>query len=203
MSTEPAPETTGTAEASTVVEEHPTTSTTTPRTARPAAGWRGTPTGDVGILVLRLTLAASFIGHGAQKFGFFGGPGIQGFAAGTLAPYGFRFPIVLAYVNGLTELVGGVLVALGALTPLAACSLMAVMIDSTLLKFSNGFFFTNPGGYEIDVALGGMAAGVVLLGAGRIALDAAVPVMRRVQSLRWVLLAVGVAAALATYFLLR
>jgi len=115
-----------------------------------AGGW----TSDAGLLVLRLVLAVSFIGHGAQKFGAFGGTGIDVFAAGTLTGYGFRFPLVLAYINGLTELAGGILVAVGLLTPLAATGLMAVMIDSTLLKFGNGFFFTNPGGYEIDVALG-------------------------------------------------
>ena len=161
-------------------------------------GW----TNDVGLLVLRLVLAVSFIGHGAQKFGAFGGEGIQAFAAGTLSGYGFRFPVTLAYVNGFTELAGGALVALGLLTPLAATGLMAVMIDSTLLKFGNGFFFTNPGGYEIDVALGGLAAGVVLLGAGRLAIDTWIPATGR-PTTRGVLLVVGILAALAVYFLLR
>ena len=158
--------------------------------------------GDVGLLALRLTLATSFIGHGAQKFGAFGGPGIEGFAAGTLTGYGFRVPVVLAYVNGLTELLGGILVAIGLLTPLAATGLMAVMIDSTLLKFGNGFFFTNPGGYEVDIALGGLAAGIVLLGAGRLAIDARIPAVGR-PTVRAVLLIVGIAAALAVYLLLR
>ncbi len=163
-----------------------------------ASGW----TSDVGLLVLRLVLAVSFIGHGAQKFGAFGGTGIDAFAAGTLTGYGFRFPLALAYVNGLTELVGGILVAVGLLTPLAATGLMAVMIDSALLKFGNGFFFTNPGGYEVDVALGGLAAGIVLLGAGRLALDTRMPVINR-ETPRWVLLGLGIVAALAVYFLLR
>ena len=144
----------------------------------------------------------SFVGHGAQKFGAFGGDGIQAFAAGTLTSYGFRFPVPLAYVNGLTELVGGVLVAVGLLTPLAGTGLMAVMLDSTLLKFDNGFFFTNPGGYEVDVALGGLAAGIVLLGAGRLALDTRLPLINR-DGTRWVLLGLGIIAALAVYFLLR
>lgn len=152
--------------------------------------------------MLRLVLAVSFIGHGAQKFGAFGGDGIQVFAAGTLTGYGFRFPLTLAYINGLTELVGGILVAVGLLTPLAATGLMAVMIDSTLLKFGNGFFFTNPGGYEVDVALGGLAAGIVLLGAGRLALDTRLPVTDR-ESSRWVLLGLGIIASLAVYFFLR
>jgi len=163
-----------------------------------AGGW----TSDAGLLVLRLVLAVSFIGHGAQKFGAFGGTGIDVFAAGTLTGYGFRFPLVLAYINGLTELAGGILVAVGLLTPLAATGLMAVMIDSALLKFGNGFFFTNPGGYEIDVALGGLAAGIVLLGAGRLALDTRVPVITR-ETPRWVLMGLGIIAALAVYIFLR
>ena len=158
---------------------------------------------DVGLLVLRLVLATSFVGHGAQKvFGAFDGSGIDGFARGTLTGYGFRFPEVLAWVTGLTELVGGVLVALGLLTPLAATGLFAVMLNTVLLKFSNGFFFQLPGGFEVDFVLGGLAAGLVLAGPGRVALDSA-GLLRGVLRQRWAFLLLGVVAALAFHFLLR
>lgn len=170
---------------------------------RERAAATGGPAADVGLLVLRLVLATSFVGHGAQKvFGAFGGSGIDGFASGTLAGYGFRFPEVLAWVTGLTELLGGLLVALGLLTPLAATGLLAIMVNTVLLKFSNGFFFQLPGGFEVDFVLGGLAAGLVLTGPGRLALDAAGR-LRAVLAVRWAFLVLGVVAGLATYVLLR
>ncbi|GGF32903.1 membrane protein [Marmoricola endophyticus] len=158
---------------------------------------------DIGLLLLRLVLATSFVGHGAQKvFGAFDGSGIHGFAQGTLAGYGFRFPEVLAWITGLTELLGGLAVAVGVFTPLAATGLMAVMINTVLLKFHNGFFFQLPGGFEVDFLLAGLAAGLVLAGPGRLALDS-VGVLHRVLARRWAFLVLGVVAGLAFYFLLR
>lgn len=81
---------------------------------------RGNVSVDIGLLVLRLVLGATFVGHGLQKvFGLFGGAGIDGFAQG-LERFGFRTTTVLSWVTGLTELLGGALVLLGAATPLAA-----------------------------------------------------------------------------------
>ncbi len=156
---------------------------------------------DVGLLVLRLVLGATFIAHGLQKvFGLFDGPGIDGFARG-LESYGFRATTVLSWVTGLTELVGGALVLLGAATPLAAAGLLGVMINTMLLKFDNGFF--SPTGFELDFALGGLAAGLILTGAGRLALDSALPLFRRPGASGPVFLVLGVAVALLIYFLFR
>lgn len=152
---------------------------------------------------MRLVLATSFIGHGSQKvFGAFGGTGIDGFAHGTLAHYGFRFPEVLAWVTGVTELVGGLLVAVGLLTPLAAAGLLAIMLNTVLLKFHNGFFFQRPGGFEIDLALAGLAAGVLLVGPGRFSIDVA-GMLQRVLRERWVFLLGGIVSGLVFFLVLR
>jgi len=46
--------------------------------------------GDLGLLLLRLTLGTVFLAHGAQKaFGSFGGPGFEG-ATGFIGSMGFR-----------------------------------------------------------------------------------------------------------------
>lgn len=156
---------------------------------------------DVGLLVLRLVLGATFIAHGLQKvFGLFGGAGIDGFAQG-LDRFGFRATTVLSWVTGLTELLGGALVLLGAATPLAAAGLLGVMINVVLLKLDNGFFGP-PAGFEFEVVLGGLAAGLILTGAGRIAVDSALPMFRRPAN-GPIFIALGVASALLIYFLLR
>jgi putative oxidoreductase len=156
---------------------------------------------DLGLLVLRLVLGTIFVAHGLQKvFGLFDGPGIDGFAQG-LGNSGFRATTVLSWVTGLTELLGGALVLLGAATPLAAAGLLGIMINTVLLKFDNGFFA--PAGIELDFALGGLAAGLILTGAGRLALDSALPLFRRPGASGPIFLAIGVALALLVYFLLR
>lgn len=179
------------------------TSSVTTRRRRSGPAWQR----DLGLLVMRLVLATSFIGHGAQKvFGAFGGTGIDGFARGTLAHDGFRFPEVLAWVTGVTELVGGVLVAVGLLTPLAAAGLLAIMLNTVLLKFHNGFFFQLPGGFEIDLALAGLAAGVLLVGPGRFSIDAGGMLGRglgRVLGERWVFLLFGIVSGLVCFVVLR
>lgn len=158
---------------------------------------------DIGLLVLRLVLATSFVGHGAQKvFGAFGGTGIDGFANGTLRGYGFRFPEVLAWITGITELVGGLLIAVGLLTSLAAAGLAAIMLNTVLLKFDNGFFFQQKGGFEVDFLLLGLAVGLLVAGPGRLAVDSLGP-MSRVLARRELFLVLSVVSGLAFYLLLR
>src|SRR5215204_1926687 len=121
---------------------------------------------DVGLLVLRLVLGVIFIGHGAQKlFGSFGGPRISGFAK-MLEQLGVKPAKPMAILAGLAEFVGGILVILGFLTPLAALALIGVMIVAVLtVHLKNGFFNTN-GGYEFNLALAGIAFTLLIVGAG-------------------------------------
>jgi putative oxidoreductase len=125
----------------------------------------------VGLLVLRLVLGVIFIGHGAQKlFGSFGGPGISGFAK-MLEQLGLKPARFMAILAGLAEFVGGILMILGLLTPLAALALIGVMIVAVLsVHLRNGFFNTN-GGYEFNLALLGMALTLLIVGAGTYSLD--------------------------------
>jgi putative oxidoreductase len=126
---------------------------------------------DVGLLVLRLVLGVIFIGHGAQKlFGSFGGPGLKGTAQG-FEQIGLRPGRLMAILAGLAEFVGGILMILGFLTPLAALVLIVVMIVAVLtVHLKNGFFATS-GGYEFNLALAGMALTLLIVGAGAYSLD--------------------------------
>jgi len=77
----------------------------------------------------------------------------------------------MAILAGLAEFVGGILVMLGFITPLAALALIVVMIVAVItVHLRNGFFVTN-GGYEFNLALAGMALTLLIVGAGAYSLD--------------------------------
>lgn len=151
---------------------HPDTVTTGATTdtvvERRPLGWNSGA--DLGLLLMRLVVGTIFMAHGAQKvFGWFGGPGLDGFA-GDLSDLGYSPADALAALTGFTELVGGALVVLGLFTPLAAAGLLAVMVNAIWTKWNAGLFATE-GGFEFELALAALAAGIVLSGAGRVALD--------------------------------
>jgi putative oxidoreductase len=164
------------------------------------------PSADLGLLLLRFAVGGVFFAHGVQHvFGLWGGVGMPGLR-NALTAFGFRNVNVLAWVTALTELVGGAAVVLGLFTPLAAAGLLALMINAVLLKAVNGFFIAGPPGaasVELEVVLGLGAAALVLTGAGRIALENGRTWNRRPAPWGVLFLIIGVAAALAVYFLLR
>ncbi len=131
----------------------------------------------VGLLVWWLVLGVFFIGHGAQKlFGSVGGPRISGVAK-MLEQMGAKPATPPAILAGLAEFVGGILVILGFLTPLAALALIGVMIVAVLtVHLKYGFFNTN-GGYEFNLALAGMALTLLIVGAGTYSLDSALGIL--------------------------
>src|SRR5690242_4903034 len=89
---------------------------TRPRARRPRPGRRDIM--DFGLLVLRLVVGLTLAAHGTQKlFGWFGGYGLAG-TGGFMEQLGFHPGKRAAFLAGLTETVGGVLLALGAATPL-------------------------------------------------------------------------------------
>jgi putative oxidoreductase len=164
------------------------------------------PSADLGLLLLRFAIGGVFFAHGMQHvFGLWGGVGMTGLR-NALTAFGFRNVNVLAWITALTELVGGAAVVLGLFTPLAAAGLLALMINAVLLKAVNGFFIAGPPGaasVELEVVLGLGAAALVLTGAGRIALENGRTWNRRPAPWGVLCLVIGVAAALAVYFLLR
>jgi putative oxidoreductase len=126
---------------------------------------------DFGLLVIRLAVGLVFAGHGAQKlFGWWGGPGMDRWT-GVMEGMGVRPPRMWATVSSLNELVGGLLLAIGLLTPLAAAVLVgqsAVII--TRAHWAKGFWATN-GGYEYPLVMGSAALGLALAGPGAWSLD--------------------------------
>ena len=150
---------------------------------------------SIGILILRLVAGLTLAAHGAQKlFGWFGGYGLAG-TGGFLEQLGFVPGKRNALFAGLAEGVGGVLLALGFATPLAAALIIAVMtVASVSVHLKHGFFNHNQG-YEYTMMLAVIALSIAITGPGPISLDALLGV--RDTGTGWGLLAlvVGLAGA--------
>ena len=127
---------------------------------------------DLAVLVLRVVLGLLFIGHGAQKLlGWFGGHGLEG-TAKWFGELGLNPPRLWAVIAGLAELLGGVGLVLGLLTPIAAAAIIAVMLMAIAkVHWANGLWITQNGlEYALVNAL--VAAFIGFIGPGRYALDA-------------------------------
>jgi len=152
---------------------------------------------EYGILLLRLVVGLAFAGHGAQKlFGWFGGYGPRG-TAGFFGSIGYRWPVAMAVLAGLAEFVGGLLFALGLLTPLAALALTIVMLNAIVtVRWQNGFWSQN-NGYEFELTLMAVALAVAATGPGRLSLDRAVGWDDEITGLSWAVGALVIALAVA------
>jgi putative oxidoreductase len=128
---------------------------------------------ELGLLVLRIVAGLLFAAHGAQKlWGRFGGHGLAG-TAGFFESLGLRPGRTMALAAGSAELCGGVLLACGLLTPLAAALVIAVMVAAVAtVHWSHGVWAAD-GGYEYNAVLIATAFAVTAIGAGHWSLDAA------------------------------
>jgi putative oxidoreductase len=126
-----------------------------------------------GMLILRVVVGLTVAAHGAHKlFGVFLRHGIDG-TAGFLDSLGFRPARGHAYLLGSAEALGGLLLALGLLTPLAAAMIIGVMTAPSWVVHRKNGFFVAEGGYEFPMLLAVVVATVVLVGPGRYSIDAA------------------------------
>src|SRR5262245_19234513 len=83
---------------------------------------------DMAITILRDLIGLLMVGHGAQKlFGWFGGSGIGG-ATGMVTRLGFRPARFWAWMLALVEVLGGLSLIFGFLTPIGAAVLLANMV---------------------------------------------------------------------------
>ena len=137
---------------------------------------------EYGLLLLRLVVGLLFAAHGAQKlFGWFGGGGPQG-TAQFFASLGYRWPAAMAIVAGLAEFGGGLLLASGFLTPLAAFLLTVVMLNAiATVVWPKGFL----GGYEFELTLAAVAVALAATGPGELSLDNAIGWADELSGILW------------------
>ena len=128
---------------------------------------------SLGLLVLRLVIGLIIAAHGAQKLlGWWGGPGMANWTAG-MTRMRVRPPIFWAWMSVLGEVLGGIGLAVGLLTPLPSLAVAATMLVAiALVHWPRGFWNTK-GGFEFNVSLLGAVAAIALAGAGAYSLDAA------------------------------
>jgi putative oxidoreductase len=150
---------------------------------------------DAGLLLMRIALGTIMAAHGAQKlFGWFGGHGLAG-TSGWLESMGFKPARLHAAVNGLAEFGGGILLALGLLTPLGAAAVGGVMfVAIATVHWRQGFFNPN-GGYEFNLLIAASAIALAITGPGDISIDHLLG--WRLAGPAWGLGVLGVAAAAA------
>ncbi len=127
---------------------------------------------NIGLLLLRLTVGLTLAAHGSQKlFGWFGGPGLNG-TAQFFEMLGFRPGRRHALLAGLAETVGGLLLAVGVVIPLAAAAVIGVMVVAIFSMHIQKGFFVHNGGYEYNVVLAVSALTLSFTGPGSLSVDA-------------------------------
>jgi putative oxidoreductase len=140
-----------------------------------------------GMIMLRLLVGLTLAAHGSQKlFGLVGGSGLAG-TQKMFAGLGFRTPLVMAIVAGMSEFGGGLLFASGLLTPVAALALTVVMLNAIATVHWRKGFFNYAGGYEYNLLILTTALAVTATGPGRLSLDAAFGWAGRISGPWWAL----------------
>jgi len=129
---------------------------------------------DAALLLMRVVLGLTLAAHGINK--------VRGGLQGTgrwFTGIGFRWGYPNAIVAATFEIGGGLFFALGLLTPLAAASIVGLMVVAMIsAHWKVGFFVFRPDqGIEYVLILAAVAIGVSGIGPGRWSLDKAFSVI--------------------------
>jgi putative oxidoreductase len=148
---------------------------------------------NLGRLIARAVIGGLFAGHGTQKLlGWFGGPGRRG-TASMMEKLDMRPGDRHALAAGTAETLGGTLLALGGLTPVAAAMITGTMITAIRkVHYPKGVWNT-AGGYEYNLVLIAATAALVETGPGSPSLDRALGIERKGAG--WALAALATGAA--------
>lgn len=127
----------------------------------------------LGLLILRLGIGLIIAAHGAQKlFGVWGGPGMAKWTQ-SVQRLRIRPAQPWAWVAALSEFGGGVLLALGLLSPLGSLAIIGAMLVAVATVHLAKGFWAAKGGYEFNLSLTVGAAALAFTGPGAYSLDGA------------------------------
>lgn len=121
---------------------------------------------SVGLLIMRVMIGLMFATHGYQKI--FGG-GMEGFT-GAVESMGFPAPALFAFAAALSELVGGVLIALGLGTRIMAFFAAITMFVAAFVAHAQDPFDVK----EMALVYFAFFFGLIFTGAGQVSLDAVI-----------------------------
>ncbi|ANI41443.1 DoxX family protein [Mycolicibacterium vaccae] len=145
---------------------------------------------DLGLLILRLGIGAAVLQAGLIKVADFS------MTAQFMADADWRVPTFAALMVTATEILSGLALLLGVLTPLAGCAALGAMLCAWAVNVSGAAFWSEP--FNVPFLLGLGAATLIFTGPGRYSIDSRV-LGRVTWSLRvkvlLVVLALAVAAA--------
>ena len=135
---------------------------------------------DMGRTALRMVIGPLMVGHGTQKlFGWFGGNGLDATAGFFEGQLGLKPGKRHATMAGASEAIGGALLTLGALTPVAAGLITGTMITAIRKVHAPKGPWVTQGGYEYNAVLIAAMLALTEAGPGRPSVDASVfPWMR-------------------------
>lgn len=135
-------------------------------------------TTDVAALTLRVVAGAIFLPHGWSKVA--GEGGASAFAADMAANY--HLPTFLGYLAAYAEVAGAVLLIAGLFTRLDALLLAGTMfVAAFIVQLPDALYGVEPGaiksfvvlrGIETPLAMFAICVALVLIGGGRLSLDA-------------------------------
>src|SRR5579864_1905148 len=127
----------------------------------------------IGLLILRLGIGLILAAHGAQKlFGVWGGPGMAKWTQ-SVQRLRIRPAQPWAWVAALSEFGGGLLLALGLLSPLGSLALIGAMLVAIATVHLPKGFWVSKGGYEFNLSLIAGATALAFTGPGAYSLDGA------------------------------
>ncbi|MFS1512093.1 DoxX family protein [Chengkuizengella sp. SCS-71B] len=125
----------------------------------------------IGLLMIRLVVGLLFIGHGSQKlFGLFGGYGLQG-TGGFFESIGLSPGTSMAFIAGAGELIGGILLVLGLVTPIASAMISVIMLGAIVKVHAPAGIWADQGGMEYPLVLIATVIGIAFIGSGKYSLD--------------------------------
>jgi putative oxidoreductase len=128
---------------------------------------------SIGLFIVRVVAGGLFVGHGTQKlFGWFGGNGPEG-TGRFFDKIGYAPGHAMAYVAGLSEAGGGMLLIIGFLTPLGCAAIIGMMVGTLAVHAPKGVW-NSDGGFELPMVYAAAAATIAYAGPGWISVDSAI-----------------------------